>query len=136
MIGSRRLGEAVGIRDGLGVAGAALVLVFACGCSSSAPTAPVETAAAAAVQTVPSPSAEQSVQLLATLGGIDEGLNNDRSIGRARNVCSDILAGEFDDATITDRAKTRFEGGTVPSLSADQMAKIINTVRTTFCAAG
>lgn len=81
---------------------------------------------------IPRPDASQSAQLLSALGAVDPGLNRDRSVGRARNVCQDILGG-MDHAQVLSRAEYRFEGGTVPSLSPDQVERILVVITTTFC---
>ncbi|WP_438294777.1 hypothetical protein [Streptomyces sp. HUAS TT7] len=53
-------------------------------------------------------------------------------MSRARDVCSDIKYGEAD-AMIQKKAKARFEGGTVPSLTDDQAANIVTAVKSSFC---
>ncbi|MEU7642809.1 MULTISPECIES: DUF732 domain-containing protein [unclassified Streptomyces] len=54
-----------------------------------------------------------------------------RAVDRARNVCSDIKDGK-DAATVQRNAKTRYEGGAVPSLTDDQTANIVTAVKVSF----
>lgn len=56
----------------------------------------------------------------------------DRAVDRALNVCSDIKGGK-DDVTVRKNAKSRYEGGTVPSLTDDQAANIVTAVKASFC---
>ncbi|MEU5429003.1 DUF732 domain-containing protein [Streptomyces olivoreticuli] len=83
---------------------------------------------------VPSPDTTQRETLIRALRTIDPGLvaKEERAVDRARNVCSDIKA-KKDDATVQKNARSRFEGGTVPSLTDDQAANIVTAVRSSFC---
>lgn len=81
---------------------------------------------------VPSPDADQTAKLMASLKAIDAGLaaDQDRAVGRSRNVCLDLKQGG--DAVANARA--RFEGGSVPKLTESQAAKIVDAVKASFCA--
>ncbi|MFF7689692.1 hypothetical protein ACFZB6_26545 [Streptomyces syringium] len=83
---------------------------------------------------VPSPDPEQTAALIRALGTIEPGLvvKEARAVDRARNVCSDIKA-EKPAATVQGNAKTRYEGGTVPSLTDKQAADIVTAVKSSFC---
>ncbi|MFE4860772.1 DUF732 domain-containing protein [Streptomyces sp. NPDC056670] len=83
---------------------------------------------------VPSPDAAQREALIRALRTIDAGLvaKEDRAVDRARNVCSDVKGGK-DAATVQKNAKSRFEGGTVPTLADDQAANIVTAVKSSFC---
>ncbi|QDQ12444.1 DUF732 domain-containing protein [Streptomyces spectabilis] len=89
---------------------------------------------AAKPASVPSPDAAQTAALIRALGAIEPGLvtKEDRAVDRARNVCSDIKA-KKDDATVQKNARSRYEGGTVPSLTDKQAADIVTAVRSSFC---
>lgn len=83
---------------------------------------------------IPSPDAAQTEALIRALRAVEPELvaEEDRAVDRARNVCLDITGGK-DAATIQSNAKTRFEGGTVPSLTDDQAGDIVTAVRSSFC---
>lgn len=107
--------------------------------SASAPAKPTEKpaatpGAAAKPAAVPSPDAVQRAVLIRALRTIEPGLvaKEDRAIDRARNVCSDIKGGK-DAGTVQKNAKSRYEGGTVPSLTDDQAANIVTAVKSSFC---
>lgn len=69
-----------------------------------------------------------------TLTGIDQGLTveADRALRRGDNICLDIEQGK-DDATLIANAEARFEGGTVPDLTADQARQIVDAARSYHC---
>lgn len=71
---------------------------------------------------------------LAAMTAIDPGLtvNADRALSRADNICLDISQGA-DEATILRNAEARYEGGTVPDLSADQAQAIVSAAREFRC---
>ena len=75
------------------------------------------------------PTYEEEI-FLAALGTLDPGLSHERSLGRAENTCMDIENG-MDDAALLSRIEQRFEGGTVPSLSAGQLETMLELIRTT-----
>ncbi|PKV89803.1 DUF732 domain-containing protein [Streptomyces sp. TLI_146] len=103
--------------------------------SASAPVKPAETPSKAAKPAVvPSPDTAQTASLIRTLRTIEPGLvaKEDRAVDRARNVCSDIKA-DKPAATVQSNARSRFEGGTVPSLTDDQAANIVTAVKSSFC---
>jgi hypothetical protein len=103
--------------------------------TTTAPAKPADKPSEAAKPAaVPSPDAAQREALIRALRTIDAGLvvKEDRAVDRARNVCSDIKAKE-DDATVQKNARSRFEGGTVPSLTDDQAANIVTAVKSSFC---
>ncbi|WP_282793703.1 hypothetical protein [Streptomyces sp. CC224B] len=83
---------------------------------------------------MPTPNAGQRAALIRALGAVDAGLvaNEERAVSRARNVCLDVKQ-KKDAATVQANAKARFEGGTVPTLSADQTAQIVTAVRSNLC---
>ncbi|MGW1405512.1 hypothetical protein [Streptomyces sp. NPDC002403] len=54
------------------------------------------------------------------------------SSGRSRDVCLDMRDGK-DAATVRRQEKSRFEGGTVPSLTDDRDADIVAAVGSSFC---
>ncbi|MGW8327339.1 DUF732 domain-containing protein [Streptomyces sp. NPDC055897] len=104
--------------------------------AASAPAKPAEKPSEQASKpaAVPSPDAAQREALIRALRTIEPGLvaKEDRAVDRARNVCSDIKGGK-DAATVQKNAKSRFEGGTVPSLTDDQAANIVTAVKSSFC---
>lgn len=103
------------------------------GCSSASP-APAVTTVPPVASTIPKPSAAQESSLLAELGKIHPALNHERSVGRASNVCQDILGGEQSEASILDRAKQRFEGGSTGPLTQDQASSIVAVINANgFC---
>ncbi|WP_405793373.1 DUF732 domain-containing protein [Streptomyces sp. NBC_01506] len=83
---------------------------------------------------IPSPDAAQTEALIRALRAVEPELvaEDDRAVDRARNVCLDITGGK-DAATVQGNAKTRFEGGAVPSLTDDQAGDIVTAVRSSFC---
>lgn len=83
---------------------------------------------------IPSPDTAQTAALIAALKAVDPGLvaKEDRAVDRARNVCLDIKQGK-DAPLVQSNAKTRYEGGTVPSLTDDQAASIVAAVKGSFC---
>lgn len=106
---------------------------------TAAPTTPeatpssTETTAPSSVSSIPSPDSGQSRDLLAALAAIDPGLGDDRSIGRARNTCQSLLAGEDADSVLS-MTEQRFEGGTVPDLSKRQVRQIVEAIKDNgFC---
>jgi hypothetical protein len=70
---------------------------------------PVRTSKAPAVTTIPKPDTDQAEELLYGLGQVDRELDRARSIDRARNTCSDILAGESR-TDVVERTRLRFDG--------------------------
>ncbi|MFB6955273.1 DUF732 domain-containing protein [Streptomyces niveus] len=104
--------------------------------SASAPDKPDEKPSAEPSKPsgIPSPDAAQTETLIRALRAVDPGLvaDEDRAVDRARNVCLDVQGGK-DAATVQGNAKSRFEGGTVPSLTDDQAANIVTAVRSSFC---
>ncbi|WP_327304709.1 DUF732 domain-containing protein [Streptomyces sp. NBC_01298] len=83
---------------------------------------------------IPSPDAVQTEALIAALRAVEPGLvaKEDKAVDRARNVCQEIKSGK-DAATVQTNAKARFVGGTVPSLTDDQAARIVTAVKSSFC---
>ncbi|MEU7158223.1 DUF732 domain-containing protein, partial [Streptomyces chrestomyceticus] len=83
---------------------------------------------------IPSPDAGQQATLVRALRAVEPALvtKEDRAVSRARDVCTDIKGGK-DAATVQRNARSRFEGGTVPSLTDDQAANIVTAVRSSFC---
>ncbi|WP_369376081.1 DUF732 domain-containing protein [Streptomyces sp. cg36] len=83
---------------------------------------------------IPSPDTMQTAGLMRALRTIEPGLvaKEDRAVSRSRDVCLDIKGGK-DDVTVQKNAKSRFEGGTVPSLTDDQAAQIVTAVKSSFC---
>ncbi|MFJ2808650.1 hypothetical protein [Kitasatospora sp. NPDC087271] len=105
--------------------------------SASAPAAPGQQPADEApkpTSAIPSPDSAQTVALMAALKAVDPGLvaKQDRAVSRARNTCLDARENK-DAATVQKNTKSRFEGGTVPSLTDDQAAQIVTAVKSTFC---
>lgn len=110
------------------VAVAATVAALA-GCSSNddKPTKPASSTAAG----IPSPDSGQTAVLLTKLADVAPALNDQRSISRARNVCSDIKAGASD-AEVASMAKARFSDDTL-KLTDAQAAAIVAAVKASFC---
>ncbi|MCF3119716.1 hypothetical protein IPZ68_08330 [Streptomyces arenae] len=83
---------------------------------------------------IPSPDPAQTARLIRALSAIDPGLTakEDRAVSRARDVCLDIKA-DKPTAAVQGNAKSRYEGGTVPSLTDDQAADIVTAVESSFC---
>lgn len=83
---------------------------------------------------VPSPDQAQTAALVAALRAVDPGLvtKEDRAVSRAREVCSDAREGK-DPATVQRNAQSRFQGGSVASLTDDQAGQIVTAVKTSFC---
>jgi hypothetical protein len=111
---------------------AAVLGLFAlCACSSpppssSSPTPSAKAASAAEpVSGVPSPDADETAQLLAALAEIDPALDHKRSVGRARNTCQAILAGE-EDAKVLAATQQRFNG--TANISTADARKIMELV--------
>ncbi|WP_116211882.1 hypothetical protein [Streptomyces olivoreticuli] len=103
--------------------------------SATAPAKPTEQPSEAAKPaSAPSPDATQRETLIRALRTINPGLvaKEDRAVSRSRDVCLDVKGGK-DDATVQKNTKSRFEGGTVPSLTDDQAASIVTAVRSSFC---
>jgi hypothetical protein len=93
---------------------------------TSSPVAPSPTA-----QPVESDVMHYEDELFLTaLGTIREGLNHERSLNRAENMCTDIAAG-MDEAGLLGRVVSRFEGGSAPDISDYEAAAILELVRTT-----
>ncbi|MGS2641688.1 hypothetical protein [Streptosporangium sp. G12] len=70
---------------------------------------PTPNSSPAPVSGVPKPDAQQTMKLLLGLRRIDSALDYERSIDRARNSCSDLLAGE-DRAAVIRKTQQRFDG--------------------------
>ncbi|UQI46691.1 DUF732 domain-containing protein [Streptomyces sp. HU2014] len=83
---------------------------------------------------IPSPDTTQTEQLIRALREIDAGLvaKEDRAVRRARDVCADLKQGK-DETTVHSNARNRYQGGTVPSLTDDQAARIVAAVKGSFC---
>ncbi|MEU9608324.1 DUF732 domain-containing protein [Streptomyces sp. NPDC048057] len=83
---------------------------------------------------VPTPDAQQRAALIRALAAVDAGLvaKEERAVSRARSVCLDIKEGK-DAATVQKHARSRYEGGTVPTLNDDQAARIVSAVKSSFC---
>ncbi|WP_158708840.1 hypothetical protein [Streptomyces sp. NRRL S-920] len=83
---------------------------------------------------VPTPSAAQRAALIRALGAVEPGLveNEERAVSRSRSVCLDLKE-KKPAATVRANAEARFEGGTVPTLSADQAAQIVIAIRSNLC---
>ncbi|MGW2860803.1 hypothetical protein [Streptomyces sp. NPDC001205] len=104
--------------------------------TATAPAKPADKPSEAASKPsgIPSPDAAQTAALIRALRTIEPGLvaKEDRAVSRSRDVCLDLKGGK-DDATIQKNARSRFEGGTVPSLTDDQAANIVTAVKSSFC---
>lgn len=103
--------------------------------ASAAPSKPAtEPSAPPTGSGVPTPDAQQRAALIQALAGVDTGLvvKEERAVSRARSVCLDIKEGK-DAATVQKNARSRYEGGTVPSLNDDQAARIVTAVKSSFC---
>ncbi|MER7206350.1 hypothetical protein ABT340_04725 [Streptosporangium sp. NPDC000239] len=70
------------------------------------------------VSGIPKPNAQQTEDLLSGLREINPGLDQARSIDRARNTCSDLLAGK-DRKTVIINTGLRFNGGDAHIDAAD-----------------
>lgn len=83
---------------------------------------------------IPSPDAGQQAALTRALRTIEPGLvtKEERAVSRARDVCADIKSGK-DAETVQRNARSRFEGGSVPSLTDDQAGQVVTAVRSSFC---
>jgi hypothetical protein len=95
------------------------------GCSTAEST-PTPTQTAAASQSGPDPAA-----LRQSLADIDPALDEDGSVDDAGSVCLDIQAGK-DDPTVEANARKLFDKR-VDGLTDDQVAKIVEAVKTHFC---
>ncbi|WP_116214855.1 DUF732 domain-containing protein [Streptomyces olivoreticuli] len=105
--------------------------------SATAPAKPAKqptTAAPRPSSGVPSPDTAQTAKLIAALRDVDPGLvvKESRAVSRARDVCADLKQHKDPD-TVRSNAKQRYQGGTVPSLSDDQAARIVSAVEESFC---
>lgn len=73
----------------------------------------------------PAPSEEQAAALLDALSRIDPALDHERSIGRARNVCLDLLGGS-PRAAVVERTRRRFTGSVEVSLAdAERIVRLV-----------
>ncbi|MBC3987805.1 hypothetical protein H8N00_02555 [Streptomyces sp. AC563] len=83
---------------------------------------------------IPSPDATQQAALIQGLRAIEPGLvaKEERAVSRARSVCLDLKA-DKPAATVQNNARQRYEGGTVPHISDDQAARIVEVVKASFC---
>lgn len=73
----------------------------------------------------PAPSEEQAAVLLDALSRIDPALDHERSIGRARNVCVDLLGGDPREE-IVERTRRRFTGSVEVSLAdAERIVRLV-----------
>lgn len=88
-------------------------------------TAEPETTAAI-VSGIPKPDADQAEELLYGLREVDRALDEARSIDRARNTCSDLLAGKKR-AQVVANTRIRFDGGSasVDEADAEQIVKLV-----------
>lgn len=99
------------------IAAVALILAEALSGSGSALSEPA----------FPAPSEEQAAALLAGLRRIDPALDHERSIGRARNVCLDLLGGS-PRAAVVERTRRRFTGSaSVSSADAEAIVELIES---------
>lgn len=97
------------------------------------PEAPAPTAAAAPTAGLfLRPDGAQTGQLLAGLAAIDPGLGDARSVDRAVNVCDGLLRGDPREQVL-EGIELRFEGGSVPDLSGEQAAEVLDVIVATFC---
>lgn len=109
-----RLGKIVLVMAAV-VAAVALILAEALDGSGSESTEPA----------FPAPSEEQAAALLAGLRRIDPALDHERSIGRARNVCVDLLGGDPREE-IVERTRRRFTGSVEVSLAdAERIVRLV-----------
>ncbi|MEU0520100.1 hypothetical protein [Streptosporangium sp. NPDC006007] len=85
------------------------------------------TLTAAIVSNIPRPNARQAEELLYGLRRIDPELDRARSIGRARNTCSDLLHNEPRAAAV-ERTRLRFDGiADIDATDARAIVKLIET---------
>lgn len=93
--------------------------------AASSPTAPAASRTAPFVSGIPKPNGQQTEDLLAGLRQIDAELDRSRSIDRARNTCSDMLAGEKR-SDIVEKTKQRFDGtASIDTADARTIVKLI-----------
>ncbi|RCG28451.1 DUF732 domain-containing protein [Streptomyces diacarni] len=121
------------------IATSALLTLAACGESggddAKEPTKSPKTASPASpAQVVSTPDAAHQKELLNGLRAVDAGLaeDRDRAVRRARSVCLDLKQ-KKDAATVQGKAKARFRGGPVPSLTDDQAGQVVKVVKRTVC---
>lgn len=78
------------------------------------------------VSGIPKPDADQAEELLYGLREVDRALDEARSIDRARNTCSDLLAGKKR-AQVVANTRIRFDGGSasVDEADAEQIVKLV-----------
>lgn len=119
-----------GVRVALALGGVLLALiVLAVAMAPDRPAARTSTKAgtvkvseAPAVSTIPRPDAQQAEDLLYGLRRIDKELDRARSIDRARDSCSNLLAGE-PRADVVEKARQRFDG--VAQINTAEARKIV-----------
>ncbi|MFD0889156.1 hypothetical protein ACFQ08_31875 [Streptosporangium algeriense] len=118
---------------GLAVAGGALALLIALvfllgGNGQEEPTVSVNSSPSTVtsfVSGIPKPNAQQTEDLLYGLRKIDPELDRARSIDRARNTCSDLLAGKKRDQVV-ENTRLRFDG--VAQIDTADAEKIVALV--------
>jgi len=130
----RRLGAVLWLVGG-GLAGlVALGAVGAAIDNGGGPARPSPSVAPSVQSTIPRPNSAQAAQLLAQLGRIHPGLAHERSVGRARNVCLDLLRGNPREE-IVERARLRFDGGTAAVSRSDARRIVRLVARAPWCRA-
>lgn len=98
---------------------AVLGVLLLAGCSTTQAATPAgqdrrgDTQAA----TIPSPDPAQTSNLLAGLRKIDPELDHERSIGRARDTCLKLLAGNQTRSAVVKATQQRFDGAASVSLA-------------------
>ncbi|GAA5086190.1 hypothetical protein HNP84_000019 [Thermocatellispora tengchongensis] len=79
---------------------------------------------------IPSPTAEETRQLLAGLTEIDPALNHHRSIGKARDTCWNLLLQEDRDRVLV-KIQQRF--GQTADINKTEAGRIMTLIEGTFC---
>ncbi len=98
------------------------------GACSGKEAAPEASASATTVSTIPEPDQGQAAALLGKLATIDQSLNEDKSISRARDQCTSLLAdarGEGGTGTLGDQVRSRF---TADNLTDEQAQAIADAI--------
>lgn len=113
----------------VGVIAVLIGLVAVLGDGEEQPAASVATPTASRtapfVSGVPKPDGQQTEDLLAGLRQIDRELDRARSVDRARNTCSDLLAGEKR-SSIVEKTRLRFDGtAQIDTADAQAIVKLI-----------
>lgn len=101
------------------------LLLAGCSATAAAPAGQDRRGDAQALA-IPSPDPAQTSNLLAGLRKIDPELDHERSIGRARDTCLKLLAGDQKRSAVVEATRQRFDG--TASVSVADARKIVALV--------